>query len=121
MTSRPPLIGVGDEFVAYSPEAAAKIVDVSERVPGRSEYDFSFELVRDTTEAGVYPIALVSYHIVCLQYDSQEKVDFVKSFMTLRRLGGRPGRRRRGRRFGSDLRRGLGAARRGHRPDPVAS
>jgi len=76
------LIGVGDEFVAYSPEAAAKIVDVSERVPGRSEFDFSFNLVRDTTESGVYPIALVSYHIVCLQHSSQEKVDFVKSFMT---------------------------------------
>ena len=65
-----------------SPEAAAKLVDVSERVPGRGEYDFSYKLVRDTTEAGVYPIALVSYHIVCLQYDSQEKVDLVKAFMS---------------------------------------
>lgn len=76
------LIGVGDTFIAYSPQAAAKIVDVSERVPGRSEFDFSYDLVRDTTEEGVYPIALVSYHIVCLQYDSQEKVDLVKAFMS---------------------------------------
>jgi phosphate transport system substrate-binding protein len=76
------LIGVGDEFIAYSPEAAAKIVDVSERVPGRGEFDFSYSLVRDTTEEGVYPIALVSYHIVCLQYDSQDKVDLVKAFMS---------------------------------------
>jgi phosphate transport system substrate-binding protein len=75
-------IKVGDEWVAYSPEATAKLVDVSERVPGRSEYDFSYTLVRDTTEAGVYPLALVSYHIVCLQYDSQEKVDLIKAFMT---------------------------------------
>jgi phosphate transport system substrate-binding protein len=50
-------------------------------VPGRSEFDFSYKLARDTTEAGVYPLALVSYHIVCLQYDDQAKVDLVKSFM----------------------------------------
>lgn len=75
-------IGVGDEFVEFSPEAAAKIVDVSERVAGRAESDFAFNLTRDTTESGVYPIALVSYHIVCLQYDDQETVDLVKSFMT---------------------------------------
>jgi phosphate transport system substrate-binding protein len=76
------LIGVGDSFVAYSPEAAAKSVEVSNRVADRSPYDFGFELDRTTTEAGVYPITLVSYHIVCLQYDDQAKVDFVKSFMT---------------------------------------
>ena len=34
------------------------------------------------TRADTYPIALVSYHIVCLQYDSQETVDLVKAFMT---------------------------------------
>ena len=75
-------IKVGDQFVEYSPEAAAKIVDVSERVPGRSTNDFSFNLKRDTVEEGVYPIALVSYHVVCLQYETQEKVDLVKAFMT---------------------------------------
>jgi phosphate transport system substrate-binding protein len=75
-------IGVGDAFVEFSPEAAAKIVDVSERVAGRTEFDFAFDLTRDTTESGVYPIALVSYHIVCLQYETQEKVDLIKSFMT---------------------------------------
>jgi len=76
------LIGVGDSFVEYSPEAAAKSVEVSNRVEGRSPYDFGFALDRTTTEAGVYPITLVSYHIVCLQYEDQAKVDFIKSFMT---------------------------------------
>lgn len=76
------LIGVGDSFVQYTPEAAAKSVEVSNRVEGRSPYDFGFELDRTTTAAGVYPITLVSYHIVCLQYEDQAKVDFVKSFMT---------------------------------------
>ncbi len=75
-------VQVGDAFVEYSPEAAAKIVDVSERVEGRTANDFAFNLTRDTTEEGVYPIALVSYHIVCMQYDTQETVDLVKSFMT---------------------------------------
>ena len=75
-------IKVGEEWVPVSPEAAAKLIDVSERVPGRSEFDFSYKLARDTTEAGVYPLALVSYHIVCLQYDDQAKADLVKAFMT---------------------------------------
>ncbi|MEY2959511.1 MAG: hypothetical protein RLZZ01_2079, partial [Actinomycetota bacterium] len=75
-------IKVGDNFVEYSPEAAARIVDVSTRVEGRSEFDFAFDLKRDTAEDGVYPIALVSYHIVCLQYDDQATVDLVKAFMT---------------------------------------
>ena len=72
---------VGDEFVAYSPEAAAKIVDVSERVSA-SEFDFTFNLVRDTTESGVYPIALVSYHIICLDYPDAATAELVKAFMT---------------------------------------
>ena len=75
-------VGVGDSFVEYSPEAAAKLVDVSERVDGRSEFDLGFELTRDTEEDGVYPIALVSYHIVCLEYDDAETAELVTEFMT---------------------------------------
>ena len=75
-------IGVGAEFVQPSAEGAAKVLDISPRAEGRPEGDFAFDLVRDTTESGVYPIVLVSYHVVCLQYDSQEKADLVKAFMT---------------------------------------
>lgn len=75
-------VGVAGEFVEYSPEAAAKIVDSSERLTARNEYDFAIEVNRTPDSADTYPIALVSYHIVCLQYDSQEKVDLVKAFMT---------------------------------------
>jgi phosphate transport system substrate-binding protein len=78
----PAAIGVGSEFVTPSAESAAKVLDISPRAEGRPDRDFAFDLVRDTTESGVYPIVLVSYHIVCLQYDSQEKVDLVKGFMT---------------------------------------
>jgi phosphate transport system substrate-binding protein len=75
-------VGVGDDFVEFSPEAAARIVDVSERIEGNGEFDFPYALQRDTTEAGTYPIALVSYHIVCLEYATQEEADLVKGFMT---------------------------------------
>jgi len=74
-------IKVGSAFVELSAEAAAKAVEVSDKTPGRSQYDVSFKLNRTTTEAGVYPITLVSYHIVCLKYGDQAKADLVKAFM----------------------------------------
>jgi phosphate transport system substrate-binding protein len=74
-------IGVGDEFVTPSPEAAAAVVENSEQVAGRGEYDFAIELNRDTTGSGEYPIVLVSYHLGCIEYDDQEKADLVKAFM----------------------------------------
>jgi len=75
-------VGVAGEFVEFSPEAAGRIVDSSERTGGQSEFDFAIEVNRTPDSADTYPIALVSYHIVCLQYDSQDKVDLVKAFMT---------------------------------------
>ncbi len=75
-------VGVAGEFVEFSPEAAGRIVDSSERTGGQSEYDFAIVVNRTPDSADTYPIALVSYHIVCLQYDSQETVDLVKAFMT---------------------------------------
>jgi phosphate transport system substrate-binding protein len=75
-------VGVAGEFVEYSAEAAGRIIDSSERTGGQSEFDFAIEVNRTPDTPDTYPIALVSYHIVCLQYDSQEKVDLVKAFMT---------------------------------------
>ncbi len=75
-------VGVGGEFVDFSPEAAGRIVDASVRLEGRNDYDFAIEVNRTTDDATVYPIALVSYHIVCLQYETQQEVDLVKAFMT---------------------------------------
>ena len=56
-------VQVGDEFVEYSPEAAAAIVDASPLEEGRTEGDLAIEIDRTTEEAGVYPIVLVSYMI----------------------------------------------------------
>jgi phosphate transport system substrate-binding protein len=75
-------IGVGEEFVAPSAEAAAAVVENSETLEGRSEYDFAIDLNRDTTGSGEYPIVLVSYHLGCVEYEDQETADLVKDFMT---------------------------------------
>ncbi|NIJ14835.1 phosphate transport system substrate-binding protein [Saccharomonospora amisosensis] len=74
-------VGVGDEFVGYSPEAAAKVLEVSKRVEGRGEYSFAYDLARDTTESGTYPIVLVSYEIACTNYDDANKAKLVKGYL----------------------------------------
>ncbi len=75
-------VGVGDGFVEYSPEAAAAVVDSSERVAGRGEYDYAIDIARDTTDSGNYPIVLVSYHVACTTYDDQQTADNVKALLT---------------------------------------
>ena len=69
-------VGVGDEFVEYSPEAAAAVVAGSPRVEGTGEHVFAYELQRDI--AGTYPIVLVSYHLACATYEDAEQADLVK-------------------------------------------
>lgn len=68
-------VKVGEEYVPYSAEAAAKTVETSEAAE-----DGSIELDRATDEAGVYPVVLVSYHIYCYEYQDQETADQVKAF-----------------------------------------
>jgi phosphate transport system substrate-binding protein len=77
-------IGVGEEFVAPSPDAAAAVVENSERAEGieRGEHDLAIDLARDTTESGNYPIVLISYQVGCLEYEDEETADLVKSFMS---------------------------------------
>jgi phosphate transport system substrate-binding protein len=74
-------IGVGGEFVTPSPEAAAAVVDASERLEGRGEHDYAIELARDTAESGAYPIVLVSYQVGCVQYEERGTADLVKGFL----------------------------------------
>lgn len=76
-------VKVGDDFVTFSPEAAAAVVDISPKVEeeGRSEFDGAVILERDTDEAGIYPIVLIAYHLICTRYPDQGTVDRVKAFM----------------------------------------
>lgn len=73
-------IQVGDEFVSYSPEAAAAIVDASAVEEGRSAHDIAIKLDRASEEAGVYPIVLVSYLIGCAEYTDAANAELVKSY-----------------------------------------
>jgi phosphate transport system substrate-binding protein len=72
--------GVGDEFVPYSAAAAAKIVDVSPQVPGRPASMLTYDLDRDTTESGVYPVVLISYLQGCMDYADDSKAELVKAY-----------------------------------------
>jgi phosphate transport system substrate-binding protein len=75
-------IGVGEEFVAPTPDAAAAVVEGSEPLPGRGPYDFALELDRTTAQSGQYPIVLVSYHLGCIEYEEQLTADLVADFMS---------------------------------------
>ncbi len=75
-------VGVGDEFVPYSPEAAAKIIEVSTPAETATDTLLAYDLARDTTEAGTYPIVLVAYTIACSQYDNEEDAANVRAYLT---------------------------------------
>lgn len=75
-------VGVGDEFVSYSPQAAAKVIEVSERVTDQGKYVFAYELARDTTESGAYPIVLVSYGLACSNYDDPQTAKLVRAYFS---------------------------------------
>lgn len=74
-------VQVGDEFVTYSPEAAAAVVDESPFEEGRTEADLAIALDRTTEVAGVYPIVLVSYMIACQEYADASVAPIVKGFL----------------------------------------
>ena len=71
---------VGEEYVPVGPAAAAAAVDLATRVPGREDHDIALELDRTTTESGVYPLVLVSYHVYCSRYESGTTADVVRAF-----------------------------------------
>ncbi|MGF3056882.1 phosphate ABC transporter substrate-binding protein PstS [Microbacterium sp. YY-01] len=75
-------VQVGDDFVPYSPEAAAAIVEHSPLDEGRTAGDLAINLDRTSTEAGVYPIVLVSYLIGCEEYADPAQATLVKEFFS---------------------------------------
>lgn len=74
-------IGVGEEFVEFSPEAAARVVDASEPVDTGLEGDLALDLARDTSASGAYPIVLVSYHAACTHYERAARAELVRDFL----------------------------------------
>ncbi|GAA3597693.1 phosphate ABC transporter substrate-binding protein PstS [Klugiella xanthotipulae] len=74
-------IKVGDKFVAFSPEAAAAVVDASPLAEGRGENDLAITIDRTTTEANTYPLVLVSYIIACQEYSDPNTASIVSSYL----------------------------------------
>jgi phosphate transport system substrate-binding protein len=73
-------IKVGDEYVAPSPEAAAKVVEASPESDTEGQYVFTRDIDHGTEEPGTYPIILLSYMMACTQYDSADEASIVKTF-----------------------------------------
>jgi phosphate transport system substrate-binding protein len=72
-------VQVGDEFVPFSPEAAAAVVDASPFIEGRPDFDLSIEINR-TPETKAYPIVLVAYLVGCETYNNPAKGELVKAY-----------------------------------------
>ncbi len=75
-------IKVGETFVDYTAEAAARVVAGSPRVEGRSANDIVFSLNRMTTDPTHYPLVLVSYLITCQEYADPKIGAFVKAYVS---------------------------------------
>lgn len=75
-------IEVDGKFLAYSPEAAAAIVDGSPAASDASDTILTFDLLRDGSIADAYPIVMVSYLIGCQTYDDAATAQNVKAYFT---------------------------------------
>jgi phosphate transport system substrate-binding protein len=72
---------VGDDFVAYSAEAAAAIIDESPLVERANPNDIVVDVDRTSTAAGVYPLVLVSYLIACQDYRDDAQGELVREYI----------------------------------------
>ncbi len=75
-------IEVADGFVPPTADGASAVFAASERLNGNNELDFAYELNRTPSTADVYPLSLVAYHIVCVEYDDADTAAQVRDFMT---------------------------------------
>jgi phosphate transport system substrate-binding protein len=72
---------IGEDYVPYSAEAAAAVVDASPFVEGRPDFDLSIELDR-TPDSAAYPIVLVAYVVGCETYLDAAQAELVKAYFT---------------------------------------
>ena len=72
---------VGDDFVEFSAEAAAAIIDESPIVDRDNPNDIVVEVDRTSTAEGVYPLVLVSYLIACQQYPDTATGELVREYL----------------------------------------
>ncbi len=74
------LIKVGGEYVTPSADSASAVLDESSPAASASATNIAIDVNRTATQSGVYPIVLISYHIVCSSYGSQAAADVVTAF-----------------------------------------
>jgi phosphate transport system substrate-binding protein len=75
-------IKVGADFVPPSPEAAAAILEESPETDDPGRFVFTYDLKRDTSAEGTYPIVLVSYEMACTEYAKAQDAAVVKPFLS---------------------------------------
>ena len=79
-------VKIGDEYVPYSPEAAAAIIDASpaDSEGERGETDLAIAVDRSSSAPNVYPIVLVSYLIACNEYATtgEADIDLIKAYLS---------------------------------------
>ena len=73
-------VQVGDEWVGHSADGAAITADASPIEDGRAASDLAIKIDRTTTEAGAYPVILISYLIGCAEYADADAAALVKGF-----------------------------------------
>lgn len=72
---------VGDEYVPFSAEAAAAVVDASPRAADATDKQMVVELDRTTTAKGAYPLVLISYSVACTVYETAQDAANVSAFL----------------------------------------
>lgn len=73
-------VKVGEEYLPYSPEAAAAIVDGSEPTADATDKILTVDLKRDGSIAGAYPVVMISYLVACTSYDDANDAANVKAY-----------------------------------------
>jgi len=74
-------IKVGDEYVAFSNEAAAAVVDGSPAADNASATNLAIKLNRTTTNPAEYPLVLVSYLLACGEYQDASVAPIAKAYL----------------------------------------
>lgn len=72
---------IGDEYVPFSAEAAAAVVDASPFVEGRPDFDLTIELDR-TPDSNAYPVVLVAYLVACETYLDEAQGALVSAYFS---------------------------------------
>jgi phosphate transport system substrate-binding protein len=75
-------VKVGDTFQAPTQESASAIIGASTPVEGNADTQMAVDIARDTTEAGTYPVVLVSYLVACQHYEDAATANLVKGYLT---------------------------------------